>query len=142
FICFGAVLLRRHLASDRCQRDDGYGCAGAGLFAGPSVRRLDQKVEAKVSPSMTLELAKRIAFTLGALLVYRLGTYIPVPGIDSQALGQILNDHRGALTLRRISLFSLGLTPYFSAAIIVQLLALISSRFNAVARRGEAGRRR
>jgi preprotein translocase subunit SecY len=91
---------------------------------------------------MTPELAKRIAFTLGALLVYRLGTYIPVPGIDPQALGQILNDHRGALTLRRLSLFSLGLTPYFSAAIIIQLLSLISSRFNALARRGEAGRRK
>lgn len=91
---------------------------------------------------MTPELAKRIAFTLGALLVYRLGTYIPVPGIDPQALGQILNDHRGALTLRRLSLFSLGLTPYFSAAIIIQLLSLISSRFNALARRGEAERRK
>ncbi len=62
---------------------------------------------------MTPELAKRIAFTLGALLVYRLGTYIPVPGIDPQALGQILNDHRGALTLRRLSLFSLGLIALF-----------------------------
>ena len=48
----------------------------------------------------------------------------------------------GGLTLRRLSLFSLGLTPYFSAAIIIQLLSLISSRFNALARRGEAGRRK
>ncbi|MBS0531434.1 MAG: hypothetical protein JSS22_18900 [Proteobacteria bacterium] len=51
---------------------------------------------------MTPELAKRIAFTLGALLVYRLGTYIPVPEIDRQALGQILSDYRGGLTLQRL----------------------------------------
>ena len=90
---------------------------------------------------MTPELAKRIVFTLGALLVYRLGAYIPVPGIDPQALGAILQEHRAAATLRRLSLLSLGLTPYISAAILVQLLSLVSSRFNAIARRGDAGRR-
>lgn len=90
---------------------------------------------------MTPELARRIAFTLGALLVYRLGTYVPVPGIDPQALAQILHDHRGGVTLRRLSLLSLGLTPYFSAAILIQLLSLVSPRFNGIARRGDAGRR-
>lgn len=59
---------------------------------------------------MTPELAKRIAFTLGALLVYRLGTYVSVPGIDPQALAQILHEPRGGATLRRLSLLSLGLS--------------------------------
>lgn len=90
---------------------------------------------------MTPELAKRIAFTLGALLVYRLGSYVPVPGIDPQALAQILHEPHGGATLRRLSLLSLGLKPYLFAAILIQLLSLVSSRFNAIARRGDAGRR-
>lgn len=91
---------------------------------------------------MTPELARRIAFTLGALLVYRLGTYVPVPGIDPQALAQILHEPRGGATLRRLSLLSLGLKPYFFAAILIQLLSLVSPRFNGIARRGDAGRRK
>lgn len=91
---------------------------------------------------MTPELAKRIAFTLGALLVYRLGTYVSVPGIDPQALAQILHEPRGGATLRRLSLLSLGLKPYFFGAILIQLLSLVSPRFNGIARRGDAGRRK
>jgi preprotein translocase subunit SecY len=90
---------------------------------------------------MTPELAKRIAFTLGALLVYRLGSYIPVPGIDPQALAQILHEPHGGATLRRLSLLSLGLKPYLFAAILIQLLSLVSSRFNGIARCGDVGRR-
>jgi preprotein translocase subunit SecY len=77
---------------------------------------------------MTSELARRIAFTLGALFVYRLGTYIPLSGV-ARSSGQL-------------SIFSLGIVPYLSAAIIIQLVSMVSSKLSTLARAGEAGRRR
>ena len=79
------------------------------------------------------DLRQRIFFTLGLLIVYRLGTYIPVPGIDGQALrefmadagaglGGILNMFTGG-AISRMGIFALGIMPYISASIIVQLLA-------------------
>jgi preprotein translocase subunit SecY len=76
---------------------------------------------------MTSELARRIAFTLGALFVYRLGTYIPVPGIETST--------------RRFSIFALNIFPYLSVAILVQLVTTVSSRLNALVARGDSGRR-
>jgi preprotein translocase subunit SecY len=81
---------------------------------------------------MTPELARRIAFTLGALLIYRLGTYIPLPGIDRSF------DH----SFGRLSIFSLNILPYLSAAIIIQLVSMVSSKLRVLARSGESGRRR
>jgi preprotein translocase subunit SecY len=81
---------------------------------------------------MTPELARRIAFTLGALLIYRLGTYIPLPGIDRSF------DH----SFGRLSIFSLNILPYLSAAIIIQLVSMVSSKLRMLARSGESGRRR
>jgi preprotein translocase subunit SecY len=76
---------------------------------------------------MTSELARRIAFTLGALFVYRLGTYIPLPGTNPSA--------------GRLSIFSLNIIPYLSVAILIQLVSMVSSRLSALGGRGESGRR-
>src|SRR3954453_18875334 len=84
-------------------------------------------------------LARRIAFTLGALLVYRLGTYIPLPGIDtsgSRIPGVTV------VTGNRFSIFSLSILPYLSAAILIQLVSMVSSKLGALPRQGEAGRRK
>src|SRR5579872_7627456 len=78
------------------------------------------------------ELKKRIWFTLGALVVYRLGTYIPLPGIDPGVLAQIFKNNAGGIldmfdmfsggALGRMTIFALTIMPYISASIIVQLL--------------------
>jgi preprotein translocase subunit SecY len=88
---------------------------------------------------MTSGLARRIAFTLGALLVYRLGSYVPLPGINhsgSQIAGVTV------VTGNRFSIFSLSILPYLSAAILIQLLSMVSSKLWALPRSGEAGRRK
>jgi preprotein translocase subunit SecY len=84
---------------------------------------------------MNSELARRIAFTLGALLVYRLGTYIPLPGIN--AYSQL-----PASSIAKVSIFSLWILPYLSAAILIQLVSMVSSKLGAIPRSGEAGRRK
>src|SRR5215470_15890024 len=82
----GAVLFRRHFAPDRGQRDHGYGGAGPGLSAGASVRRPDPQIQIARTPTVMNELARRIAFTIGALLVFRFGIYIPLAGTTGQGL--------------------------------------------------------
>jgi preprotein translocase subunit SecY len=77
-------------------------------------------------------LPRRIVFTLGALLVYRLGSYIPLPGITPPP----------GVSRSGLSIFSLGILPYLSAAIFVQLGSVVSSKLSALARGGEAGRRK
>jgi preprotein translocase subunit SecY len=83
---------------------------------------------------MKSELARRIVFTIGALLVYRLGTHVPLPGIGS--LPGVIRS--GA----SFSIFSLWILPYFSAAILIQLVSMVSSGLSALPRSGEAGRRK
>jgi preprotein translocase subunit SecY len=83
-----------------------------------------------------MELARRIAFTIGALLIFRLGSQIPLAGISTQ--GGLLSS--GAVG--RVSIFSLTLVPYLGAAIFVQLVSLVWGRLSALERAGEAGRRR
>ena len=85
---------------------------------------------------MTFELARRIAFTIGALLIFRLGSHIPVTAMWTQA-GPLST---GALA--RLSIFSLNLVPYLSAAIIIQLLSMVWGRLGSLERSGEAGRNR
>jgi len=85
---------------------------------------------------MKSELARRIVFTLGALLIYRLGTYIPLPGIGGS--GPQVTVVAG----NRFSIFSLSILPYLSAAILIQLLSIVSSKLRALPRSGEAGRRK
>ncbi len=98
------------------------------------------------------ELKKRIWFTLGALIVYRLGTYIPMPGINAQALAQAFNQQsQGMLGLfnmfaggaiGRMAIFALGIMPYISASIIVQLLTSVIPSLEQLKKEGEAGRKK
>ncbi|WP_063682759.1 preprotein translocase subunit SecY [Bradyrhizobium stylosanthis] len=85
---------------------------------------------------MTTELARRIAITIGALLIYRLGTQIPIAGLDVSRLSSFpsLNG--------RLSLFALGLIPYLSAAILVRLLSVVWRGLSSLERSGEGGRRK
>ncbi|MDQ4059865.1 MAG: preprotein translocase subunit SecY [Pseudomonadota bacterium] len=97
------------------------------------------------------ELKKRIWFTLGALLVYRLGTYIPLPGIDPQALAQVFQQQQGGIlglfnmfsggAVGRMAIFALNIMPYISASIIIQLLTTVSPHLEALKKEGEQGRK-
>ncbi len=98
------------------------------------------------------ELKQRLWFTLGALLVYRLGTYIPIPGIDPEALRHIFQQNSGGIlgmfdmfsggALGRMTILALNITPYISASIIIQLLTAIVPSLEALKKEGEAGRKR
>jgi preprotein translocase subunit SecY len=101
---------------------------------------------------MTSELGRRIWFTIGALLVFRLGTYIPLPGIDQAALAQLFRSQAGGFlgqadffsggAVGRLAIFALGLMPYLSAAILLQLVSIVVPRLAALPSQGERGRRR
>ncbi|MHC2631221.1 preprotein translocase subunit SecY [Bradyrhizobium liaoningense] len=86
---------------------------------------------------MNRELARRIAFTIGALLLFRLGTQIPIAGLDVSRLSSLPPDFNG-----RLSLFSLGLIPYLTAAIFVRLLSSVWRGLSSLERSGEDGRRK
>ncbi len=98
------------------------------------------------------ELKKRIWFTLGALIVYRLGTWIPLPGIDPTILQDIFRQQAGGIlgmfdmfaggAFGRMTIFALNIMPYISAAIIMQLLQAIHPYFEALKKEGEAGRKK
>jgi len=99
------------------------------------------------------ELQQRIWFTLGALIVYRLGTYIPIPGVDSSVLAEVFNAEGGSGVigifdmfaggaLGRMSIFALNIMPYISASIIVQLLTAVLPKFEQLKKEGEAGRKK
>ncbi|MEG3348745.1 preprotein translocase subunit SecY [Novacetimonas sp. GS1] len=98
------------------------------------------------------ELKKRIWFTLGALIVYRIGTYIPVPGVDATVMGQLLARHQGGIlgmfdmftsgALGRMTVFALNIMPYISASIIVQLMSAAIPSLEALKKEGEGGRRK
>lgn len=102
--------------------------------------------------SKATELKKRLWFTLGALIVYRLGTYIPLPGIDPLALSDIFSQHRGGIldvfdtfaggALSRMTIFALNIMPYISASIIMQLLTSMVPDLAALKKEGEAGRKK
>jgi len=86
-----------------------------------------------------IEFAWRIAFTVGALLVYRFGTFVPLPGLDPAALEEL---YRGSPNgIHRLAIFALGILPYVWAAIILQLLTLVSGRLRALKQSGARGRR-
>ena len=100
----------------------------------------------------TSELKHRLLFVLGALVVYRTGSFIPVPGIDPVALGLLFDQQRGTIldmfnmfsggALGRFSIFAIGIMPYISAAIIMQLLTHVEPRLKELRKEGEAGRRK
>jgi preprotein translocase subunit SecY len=98
------------------------------------------------------ELKKRLWFTLGALVVYRIGTYIPIPGIDSHVLQEIFRQNAGGIlgmfdmfsggALQRMTIFALNIMPYISASIIIQLMTAVSPQLEALKKEGEAGRKK
>ena len=107
---------------------------------------------------MTPDLSKlgdvkaRLWFLLGALIVFRIGSYIPAPGIDPFKLAQMFDQSKGTIldmfnmfsggALKRLSIFALGVMPYISASIIVQLLAAVVPQLKEIRKEGEAGKRR
>jgi preprotein translocase subunit SecY len=98
------------------------------------------------------ELKQRIWFTLGALLVYRVGTYIPVPGVDAAVMAEILQQNGGGIlgmfdmfsggALGRMTVFALNIMPYISASIIIQLLSSAVPSLEALKKEGESGRKK
>jgi len=98
------------------------------------------------------ELKKRLWFTLAALVVYRLGTHIPLPGIDPRVLEEIFRTNAGGIlgmfdmfaggALRRMTIFALNIMPYISASIIMQLLSAVSPTLEQLRKEGEAGRKK
>jgi preprotein translocase subunit SecY len=98
------------------------------------------------------DLTKRLLFLLGALVVFRIGAHIPVPGINPQQLQQLFNNNSGGIlglfnmfsggALSRFTVFALGIMPYISASIIMQLLTYVIPSMEALKKEGEAGRRK
>jgi preprotein translocase subunit SecY len=98
------------------------------------------------------DLRNKIFFVLGALIVYRLGTHIPVPSIDPVALAAMFEQQKGTIldmfnmfsggALERLSIFALGIMPYISASIIMQLLTVVSPKLEQLKKEGEQGRRK
>jgi preprotein translocase subunit SecY len=98
------------------------------------------------------ELKKRLWFTLGVLIVYRIGTYIPVPGIDASVMAELVRTHSGGIlgmfdmftggALGRMTVFALNIMPYISAAIIMQLMTAASPTLEQLKKEGEQGRKK
>jgi len=98
------------------------------------------------------ELKNRIWFTLGALIVYRLGTYIPIPGIDTLQLAKFAAQNTAGIlgwvnglaggALGRMAIFALNIMPYISASIIIQLMTTVSPHLEALKKEGESGRKK
>ena len=98
------------------------------------------------------DLRQRLYFLIGALIVYRIGTFIPVPGIDPDAMAQFFEQQSGTIlnmfnmfsggALERLSIFALGIMPYISASIIMQMASVVVPTLAAIKKEGEAGRRK
>lgn len=98
------------------------------------------------------DLKRRIIFLLLALIVYRVGAHVPVPGIDPSMLAQLFNEQQGGIlglfnmfsggALSRFSVFALGIMPYISASIIMQMLSYVLPSLESLRKEGEAGRRK
>ncbi len=98
------------------------------------------------------ELRNRILFVLGAFVVFRIGTHIPVPGVDPAAVAAMFEQTRGSIVdifnmfsggaLSRLSIFALGVMPYISASIIIQMMSSIIPQLEQLKKEGESGRRK
>ncbi|MBV6416265.1 MAG: Protein translocase subunit SecY [Steroidobacteraceae bacterium] len=98
------------------------------------------------------EIRSRVLFLVGALIVYRIGTFIPVPGIDPGAVARFFDDQSSTIlgivnmfsggALERLSIFAMGVMPYISASIIVQMMSMVLPSFVEIRKEGESGRRR
>jgi preprotein translocase subunit SecY len=101
---------------------------------------------------MSEDLIKRIIFLLVALIVFRLGTHITIPFISTEALASLVQEQQGTIlemfnmfsggALERLSIFTLGIVPYISASIIVQLMTAVVPKFEQLKKEGDAGRRK
>ena len=102
--------------------------------------------------SKLTDLQSRILFLIGALIVYRIGAHIPVPGIDPAQLESLFNSQQGGIlgmfnmfsggALSRFTIFALGIMPYISASIIMQLLSVVVPTLEQLKKEGDAGRRK
>src|SRR5580692_697196 len=102
--------------------------------------------------SKATELKQRIWFTLTALVVYRLGTYIPIPGVDASVMAEMMQRPGGGIfgmldmfsggAVRRVTVFALGIMPYISASIIIQLMTAAVPSLEALKKEGEMGRKK
>lgn len=98
------------------------------------------------------ELWARLKFLLLAIFIYRLGTHIPVPGIDPEQIAQMFNRNQGTFlgmlnmfsggAWERMSILALGIMPYISASIIMQMMAAVTPSLEALKKEGESGRRK
>jgi len=98
------------------------------------------------------DLKRRLLFLLGALVVFRIGAHIPVPGIDPKVLADLFQGQQGGIlgmfnmfsggALKRFTIFALGIMPYISASIIMQLMTSVSPQLDALRKEGESGRRK
>jgi preprotein translocase subunit SecY len=116
-----------------------------------AVERLAQNINLGAFGKAT-DLKKRIWFTLGALVVYRFGTYVPIPGVDPGVLAELFRTQGGGLlgmfdmfaggALGRMSVFAMNIMPYISAAIIMQLMTAVVPHLEALKKEGESGRKK
>ncbi|MFN7506978.1 MAG: preprotein translocase subunit SecY, partial [Limnobacter sp.] len=107
---------------------------------------------ALASSNKFTDLRKRLVFLLLALIVYRIGAHIPVPGIDPSQLKQLFDSQQGGIlgmfnlfsggALSRFTVFALGIMPYISASIVMQLASVVVPQLEALKKEGEAGRRK
>src|ERR1019366_6475502 len=121
------------------------------LFMASAAEQLAANLSLGVFSKAT-ELKKRIWFTLGALIVYRLGTYIPIPGVDASGTTETLQRPGGGIlgmvdmftggALRRLTVFALNIMPYISASIIIQLMTAAVPTLEALKKEGESGRKK
>jgi len=98
------------------------------------------------------EIRKRILFLIGALIVYRIGTFIPVPGIDPEQIARFFSDQQGTIlgvvnmfsggAFSRMSIFAMGVMPYISASIIIQMMGMVVPSLMELRKEGESGRRK
>ncbi len=98
------------------------------------------------------ELRHRLFFLLGALVVYRIGTFVPVPGLDMAAMARLFDQQEGTIlglfnmfsggALSRLSIFAMGVMPYITASIIIQMMAVVVPSMAAIKKEGESGRRK
>lgn len=108
--------------------------------------------EMKSSQGGLSELKHRLLFVLGAILVFRAGSFVPIPGIDASVLAELFARQKGTIVemfnmfsggaLERASVFALGIMPYISASIILQLLTVVHPRLAELKKEGESGRRK
>lgn len=108
--------------------------------------------QSRSTNSGTGELKSRLLFVLGALIVYRIGSFIPLPGIDAAVLAQLVEQQKGTIidmlnmfsggALSRASILALGIMPYISASIVMQLLATVSPALAELKKEGAAGQRK